>query len=272
MIYFLVHLGSPFPSYIEFCIQQIYKKDNNCDIILCGDFDPLIKGKKYSFINSKELNIPAEINYFHHDPNPLWQNSLKRIFAINSFMQKENIEGIIHFDNDVMVYEDFNKIQNAFKRKNYITPHKHTEFTFGFSFLNNKDEFNILTERIQSTIQIGEQGVRRLTGDEAHEMRLLNFCGSDLIESLPTHPEIGCINNFVFDPSSYGQYAGGTPNGHPPGFVDRTQLVGSYFETKPQIVYNKERDIFNYMYKDKSYNIFNLHIHSKKLNEFYHEA
>ena len=272
MIYFLVHLGSTFPSYVESCIRQIHKKDNNCEIILCGDFKPNIESKKCYFINSIELNIPIETNYFRHDPNPLWKNSLMRIFAINSFMQKENIEGIIHFDNDVMIYEDFYKIQNNFKRRNYITPHKHTEFAFGFSYLNNKEKFNVLTEKIQSTIQLGEQGVKQLTGDEAHEMRLLNFCGEDLIEPLPTHPEIGSINNFVFDPSSYGQYIGGTPNGHAPGFIDRSQLVGSYFESKPQIIYNKERDIFHYIYKDKTYDIFNLHIHSKKLNEFYHEA
>jgi hypothetical protein len=272
MIYFLTHLGCDFPAYIEYCVKQIIKKDSNFKIYICGDTEPKFIKEKYTFINSRELDIPTNSSYMVNDPNPLWRNSILRIFAINSFMQKENIEGIIHFDNDVMVYEDFTKIQNKFGRKNFITPHKHTEYSFGFSYLNNKDDFNILTQRINELINLGENNVRKLTGDETHEMRLLNFCGKDLIEPLPVHPAINNMENFIFDPSSYGQYIGGTPNGHAPGFIDKTQLVGSHFKVTPHILYSKKEDIFYYGYNNELYKIFNLHVHSKNLKNFYNET
>jgi hypothetical protein len=271
MIYFLVHIGGNFPDYTKYCVNQIYKKDNNCKIYLCGDTKPNFIDKEYIFINVNELDLPLDNNYLLNDPNPLWRTSLMRIFAINSFMQKTGIEGIIHFDNDVMIYDNFSNIKDKFGKKNYITPHKTTEYAFGFSYLNNKDDFNKLSEKIKETIILGEGEVRRRTGDEAHEMRLLNFCGKDLIESLPVHPELDSVEKFIFDPSSYGQYIGGTPNGHAPGFVDETQLVGSFLKQKPTIMYSKKEDAYYLPYKDNNYKIFNLHIHSKKLNDFYNE-
>jgi hypothetical protein len=268
MIYLLTHIGGKFPEHVKYSIRQIHRKNSNCTIYLCGDIKPDFIDEKYTFIHTSELNIPYT-NYLINEPNPLWYGSLMRIFLINSFMQKENVEGIIHFDNDVMIYSDFTKLINQLDRKNYITPHKYTEYTFGFSYLNNKDEFNILTDRIIETIAHGESKVRQITGDEIHEMRLLGLCGTDLISPLPVHPEIGSINEFIFDPSSYGQYIGGTPNGHSPGFIDKTQLVGNYFsEQKPDIIYNPEDEIFHYRYADKIYKIFNLHVHSKKLEMF----
>ncbi len=271
MIYFLVHLGGNFPEYTKYSVNQIYKMDCKCKIYLCGDIKPDFIDKDFTFINISELDITSNNNYFTNDPNPLWRTSLLRIFAINSFMQKYNIEGIIHFDNDVMIYDNFNKIKKYFKRKNYITPHKETEYAFGFSYLNNKDDFRKLSNKIKKIIEGGESEVKKLTGDEAHEMRLLNFCGKGLIESLPTHPEINDIDGYVFDPSSYGQYIGGTPNGHPPGFVDETQLIGTLLKNNPNIFFNREDNSYYLSNNNKLYKIFNLHIHSKKLNEFYYE-
>ena len=271
MIYFLVHLGGSFPEYTKYSVNQIYKKDRKCKIYLCGDVKPDFIDKDFTFIDINELDITSNNNYFANDPNPLWRTSILRIFAINSFMQKYNIEGIIHFDNDVMIYDNFNKIKKYFKKKNYITPHKTTEYAFGFSYLNNKDDFKKLSDKIQKIIEKGENEVKKLTGDNAHEMRLLNFCGEGLIESLPVHPEINDVAGYVFDPSSYGQYIGGTPNGHPPGFVDETQLIGTFLKNNPNIVFNKEDNLYTLLNNNKVYKIFNLHIHSKKLNEFYYE-
>jgi hypothetical protein len=264
MIYLLVHLGSKFPAHIKDCLHQIYKKDKNCQIYLIGNIKPDFIEQDFIFVNVEDLDVPRE-SYFSNNNNPLWHNSLMRVFAINSFMQKNNIEGIIHFDNDVMIYSDFTELKHLFENKNYITPHKTTEYTFGFSYLNNKQEFNILCERILKLIGLGEFNVKNLTGDEAHEMRLLGFCGSNIIKDLPTHPQINNVQEFIFDPSSYGQFVGGTPNGHLPGFIDKTQLGGSLFTEPPNIRYNKEEDIFYYIYNNTEYKIFNLHVHNKDL-------
>ena len=56
-------------------------------------------------------------------------------------------------------------------------------------------------------------------------MRLIGFYGHDLITKLPVYPNTETYGNFIFDPSSYGQYLDGTPNGHSPGFIDKEQIA-----------------------------------------------
>lgn len=270
MKYFLVHLGGEFPLYTKHCVKQIHKHDKEAEVLLCGNINPTFIDEKYTFINSDDLDLPT-FDYLKNDPDPLWHTSVMRIFVINAFMQKTDIDGLIHFDNDVMIFGDFNKIEKNFNKENYITPHKETEYAFGFSYLNNKEKFNEITKRIYETILLGESEVRRLTGDQAHEMRLLGFCCSDLIKDLPVHPSIGNIENYIFDPSSWGQHIGGTPAGHSPGFIDKEQIVGNILSNlpeKPTLLYDPSADSYHLKHENHIYKIFNLHVHSKKLDSF----
>ena len=266
MRYFLFHKGENLPEYIIDCIEQINTQDKNADIYFCSNVYSKIP-YKHNFVTFEELELP-NFNYFKNDPNPLWYTSLLRIFAINAFAQKYG-DDFIHFDNDVMLYGDFSIIKKYFDKKNYITPHKDTEFAFGFSYINNKNEFQQLTDNIYEMMKKGEDEVRRLTGDQIHEMRLLGYCNNGLIQSLPIHPKLGNINNIIFDPSSWGQYVGGTHNGHPPGFIDNEQIAGKIFlEDKPKVRFDKKNNKMYVKYNDKHYQLFNLHIHSKKLKSF----
>lgn len=270
MTYFLFHLGDSFPPYIKHSISQIYKHDKKANVYVCGQSVPDFIDSRATFIHSDDLALP-NFSYLKNDPDPLWHTSLMRIFAINNFMQAQDIEGVIHFDNDVMLFGDFNKIKEHFDNENYITPHKRTEYAFGFSYLNNRKKFKTLTERIYDLIKQGEDKVKSLTGDEAHEMRLLGYCSNNLIQPLPVHPSLGSIDGCIFDPSSWGQYAGGTPAGHAPGFIDSKQLVGSILvneNIKPTLLYKEDHDTYHIKYNDNIYQIFNLHIHSKNLNAF----
>lgn len=265
MRYFLFHQGVDIPDYIIHCINQINIQDNNADIYFCSNV--YLHNDKVNFIDLNSLNLP-DFNYFKNDPNPLWFTSLLRIFAINAFAQQYG-DNFIHFDNDVMLYGDFSNIKEHFDKKNYITPHKDTEFAFGFSYINNKDLFNDLTNNIYEMLKKGEDEVRRLTGDQIHEMRLLGYCNNGLIEPLPVHPKLGNIENIIFDPSSWGQYVGGTHSGIPPGFIDNEQIAGKIFlENKPEIRFDNKNNKMYVKYNDELYQLFNLHIHSKKLNSF----
>jgi hypothetical protein len=166
----------------------------------------------------------------------------------------------------VLVYYSSNNLIDL-EDENYLTQHKTTEYTFGFSVFKNLDKFNNLVENLYNLILIGEQNVRQLLG-ETHEMRLLGHCGANLITPLPGHPKLTTpFNNFIFDPSSYGQFIDGTPAGHPPGFIDKSQLIGSVFDLEqPTIYFQDKKPIL--IYKEKDYKIFNLHMHSKKLQKY----
>jgi len=262
MIYFLVHIGK-IPTHLTHCIDQILKIDSLAKVYLASDNNPNREDVEYITLN--DLCVPNIGSYLKNDPDPLWHTSLMRIFYINSFLQLKG-EPIIHFDNDVLIYEPFEKISSSLTKGIYITPHRDNEYTFGYSHISDADKFNELSIKIHDTIMSGEANVKRALG-EAHEMRLLGHCGANIITDLPVYPSLGDISNYIFDPSSYGQYIGGSPNSESPGAIHKHQIVGNmlsinssdsiHFDKKPYIIHD-----------NKQYEIFNLHIHSKNLKKF----
>jgi hypothetical protein len=165
----------------------------------------------------------------------------------------------------VLYYNDPEILKDKIKKEIYITPHKQTEYAFGFSIINNKEKMSNITERVFDIVRLGEDVARSITGDEIHEMRLLGHIDDGIITKLPVLPDELNEFNFIFDPSSYGQYIGGTPNGHAPGFIDRDQYVGSKLTNDIQIIFDGAPYIIA---NNKKYNIFNLHIHSKNLSKY----
>ena len=262
MNYVLVSLGC-IPHHLPYCIDQLQTLGDGNKIILCTDIPFNRDGVET--ININELDIINPGNYLRNNPDPLWFTSLYRVFVLNAYFNKTK-EPFVHFDNDVLVFYSSNNL-NDLASENYLTPHKSSEYTFGFSVFKNLDKFNELTKRIYNLIEMGEPYVKQLL-NETHEMRLLGHCGSDLIKSLPGHPMISePYKDFIFDPSSYGQFVDGTPAGHPPGFIDKGQLLGSILaQEQPTIFLQDKKPILTY--KEKNYKIFNLHVHSKNLQKF----
>lgn len=263
MNYVLVSLG-PTPKHLKNCLQQILTIDRNKTVYLITDQNIICND--ITIININEFVLPDLGNYFKHNPDPLWYTSLLRIFYLNAFLQIKK-EPIIHFDNDVLIYYPSSVIDLYTKNEIYITPHKTTEYTFGFSVLKNIEKFNILTEKIYNFVLLGEQKVKEVL-QETHEMSLLGACSKDLIKDLPTHPFFTrTFGDFIFDPSSYGQFIDGTPAGHLPGFIDNTQLVGSVFNKYPPKINFIDKKPYLY-YGGGIYKLYNLHIHTKQLQKF----
>jgi hypothetical protein len=262
MNYVLVSLGS-IQSHLYDCIKQLQSLNDGNKIILCTDVDFYCNG--VDVVNVNDLDIRPIGSYLKYDPDPLWHTSLYRIFVLNAFFNRTNAP-FVHFDNDVLVYYSSNNLTDL-DDNNYLTQHKTTEYTFGFSVFKHPVKFNRLVENIYNLITTGEQNVKQLLG-ETHEMRLLGHCGIDLITPLPGHPKIATsFNNYIFDPSSYGQFIDGTPAGHPPGFINKEQLIGDIFDQEqPTITFRDKKPILTY--KEKDYKIFNLHVHSKRLQKF----
>jgi hypothetical protein len=263
MNYVLVSLGKT-PNHLKSCIQQIINVDSNKPIFLITDQNiQNYFSNKLTIINANELKMPDIGNYFKYDSNPLWYTSLLRVFYLNAFLQIKK-EPLIHFDNDVLVYYSANIANNLTQDGVYLTPHKTTEYTFGYSVIKNIDKFSALTEKIYDTVLQGEQKIRSML-DQPHEMRLLGYCGKDIITPLNVHPYTDPSCEYIFDPSSYGQFVDGTPNGHSSGFIDPSQFVGEIFTRfTPQVIFNNKRPIL--VFNNKEYKIFNLHIHSKRLS------
>lgn len=271
----LFHKG-PIPTHLKYCLRQIIKTQTNYQIFLLTDNNIVIEGVRVININALKVNV-GDLSYYSNDTDPLWRTAFERFFYINSFIIENKIENVIHFDNDVLIYEDVNNfisIFHDFVEHIAITPHKETELVCGFMYIRKSDSLNILCEMLYKLAKHGEKELERVLKSMPHEMRLLSYIQentNDYIKSLPVSPyEPG--NNFydkfngVFDPSTYGQFFG---NNYKVKDVDVNRLADRFINNGvvPKIDKENKRP-FLVLPDNKKIPIFNLHIHNKKLQEY----
>lgn len=269
MNFILFHKGKNFPKHVSFCINQIKKTNPNCSIYFITDNSGCVDDDKIKIINTSELAVPDIGNYYINDVfSDLWRNAALRLFYIEAVIEKYNLENIIHFDNDVLIYEELSTLKSVFERFNIcITSHFEGQFVFGFSFIKNNNSLKLVNQHMLELLRLGEKELVKIIPDcMPHEMRLLGYINSklNLIEPLPIFP--GSKNysafNMCFDPSSYGQFIGGRA-------PEANHIIGKeIIDKKIQIGFNindkKPRGIYN----STPFNICNLHIHSKQLEKF----
>jgi hypothetical protein len=89
---------------------------------------------------------------------------------------------------------------------------------------------------------------------------------------IPQNPKSYCNNiqlfHSIFDGAALGQYLGGTPHGHQPGFVNETTVFNP---SKLQFTWKTDalgRSVPYVRSKGAYFRVNNLHIHSKKLWKF----
>ena len=80
-------------------------------------------------------------------------------------------------------------------------------------------------------------------------------------------PNFNEDHHYIFDPGSYGQYLGGTNNGHGSGFIDQKHMIGSAMLAEEINAEFNDRPYVIRMDGER-FQIFNLHVHSKNLERF----
>jgi len=283
MNFILFHKGKC-PVHLYYCIKQIYITQPNARIYLLTDDSTMLGFKDTFNLNDYTPNDLQSIGYYTTDHDPLWRTSFERFFYIRNFLAKHDItENIIHFDNDVLVYENIENIKDRLiKYVDHIgiTPHKDNEFVCGFMYIKKAISLHFLCDELLSLAKKGEKQLEKELGSMPHEMRLLGEIGkmTSLITPLPVSPLEPGNNNFdifngVFDPSTYGQYIGGTHSGQGQDketvhlksrerFIDRhvNENFKPYFDSelkRPYLLFNGKKII-----------IYNLHVHSKNLKDY----
>jgi len=271
MNFVLVHLGDKIPNHFKYCIKQILYTNPNSDIYIITNMDILVDNFRINIINTKDLIIPDIGGYYQNDPmSALFRNAMLRIFYINEFMNKHNMENVIHFDNDVLIYEEMDNFKDQLNKFNFlITPSNDKDYTFGFSYFKNNQKLNIVAEKLKELVLQGEAKLEQDLKTMPHEMRLLkyvneinNFSIIDLFPILPEglHSTNYNLFNMCFDPLPYGQFLGGlAPEPHHyigQNVINGTVKIG-FKNKKPYGLYN-----------NKEYKIANLHVWGKQLNNF----
>jgi hypothetical protein len=279
--FILFHKNSKLPGYIVECIRQIITTQINFKVYLLTDNNITFDNNNINVIdiNDIKIDILNEIDFYKHDRDPLWKTSFERFFYIDYFIRKNKLKNIVHFDNDVLIYKAVEDILTPLQ-KNIpnvgITKHKPHELVCGFTFINNENSLEKICFKL---LELAQQGVDNLkilfNGDMPHEMRLLGHISENWedIKILPSTPFDLDFSNYdcVFDPSSYGQYLGGTGNAikntiHPDNVY---RLVDRHIVNKKIIpIFDQTTKTPYIIYNDTHIPIFNLHIHSKQLREF----
>jgi hypothetical protein len=264
------HLGKV-PSYLIDSFRSIYEVEPSARLILITDQSIEIDGveilKIYDIASEQTLKV-LNMSLFSEDDNVLWRTSIFRVFLVRDCIKYLNLKNCYHFDSDVLLFEPSSKFEHLINDSDglSITYHTEDEVVFGFSKfgdINKIDKIcNILCE-----IVFDEQKQKEYASIMPNEMQLLGGIYKrrpDLIKRLDVFPN---ENGIVFDPSSYGQYLGGTNNGHPPGWYGNHHVVGREIGEgilTPMIVNNKpcvEKT-------GEKYPLANLHIHCKNTERF----
>jgi hypothetical protein len=272
--YIYCHIGVKPPEHLLDSIQSIRIVDVNAKIYLITDQDFQLDSVhilQVENIISNQTRLVMNMKLFKKESNPLWRTSIFRIFLIRDAISYLGISYCYHFDSDVLLFMPSTKFETTISDFNglYITPCNSNEYVFGFSrfgSLSKTEEICLILKKI-----IFNRFIRRnYFVSMPNEMQFLAGIAKkrpDLIKTLDIIPNNGL--KFIFDPSSYGQYFGGTHSGNAPGFAQNTHYIGKEIingNIIPLMLENKPYAQISHI----NYPIVNLHIHSKKTKNFIH--
>jgi len=262
MNFVLFHVGSNLPNHFKYCVSKIWETNPNHNIHLITNINITIPNIKVININS--LKIPNIGSYYINDPNPLWRTAMLRIFYLQSYMERDNTTDVIHFDNDILIYENVDVIGSELRKNNFlISSADPLNYAFGFSYIKNAESLYKVTKALYDLVIQGEHRLEQQIGSMPHEMRLLKYINNDMyIKVLPILPTDIMFKdfNYCFDPSSYGQRFGGAQ-------PEIDKYIGAKIISNELILGFENRKPIGILNNNK-FKIFNLHMHNKKLEDF----
>jgi len=275
------------PDYIRTCIKQILSTNPESSIYLITD--KKIINDKVNCLNVNDFQITGDLfrNFkFFRNNNvkyhfELFTSSAFRFLFIEELCRQKQLKNIFTFDNDVLVYGKFsNFISNIDKKYEVaITQSVTNEYICGFNYYRDYNSLVPIAGDFKAFLNYSEHDLKEIFKDNfkagfISEMSLLYYIIKERkipTQVLPSYPE---KNNFncIFDPITYGQTLGGRSPAlieKEESFIDKNHILGNclsnneirvVFENKKPLVYNnKTKEVFE---------LFNLHVHSKKLNIF----
>ena len=231
-------------------------------IIKLIDVDTL--NDSFMFLNNTSLDKSFR--------NGFWYLTSLRFFYIYEFMQKYDITDVIHLENDVLIYYNCEELFNLVNKKFLYIP------------------FDSYNRNIASIMYIPNKTIYKSILDcyDFNKNDMENFAliknKTGLIQNFPiflkninlSEEQMFVSKNselfpYIFDAAAIGQYLGGVDprnkSGNTKGFVNETCVIKyNNYNIYIEIVNEIKKPFI--LIEDKKIPIFNLHIHSKNLQEF----
>lgn len=268
------------PEYTKYSIEMA-RKNNPCVPIdfICSEYQDCFKDYDITWIDQKQLANGELLKSFnqvcdfkrHGKPNTVypsshdfWHRTAERIFYLQEYVSRNVFTDIFHLENDVLIFYPVEaSLPDTSGEKISVIRMSHTHTTFAYCHIPRSKLLEKLCLAFIEMLEfIGENNMMTHGGyDHISEMSLLNLAlRNNIVRSFDILPN---GSRYVYDPGSYGQYFGGTNNGHGPGFTDPTHYIGSAIISK-----TIEPFLENGKPMTGNTKIFNLHIHSKNLKDF----
>lgn len=222
----------------------------------------------------KKLDNIINTKWYRYKKNPFWYNTSIRVILLCLYVRNNNLKNVTHVEADNIIYAQNTKILDSFFQDGEYGFCNEAPYSSAPSLIFIKDA-EAADSLLRKHIQLYEKGESNLGqyvgyyGNYITDMALLDIIyryrkNYKMLPCLPFGPvsENYETLQYVFDPTSYGQYICGTNNGAPPGFIDFKHYIGHAVESRYiQIKFNTKPYIF---FEEKEIPIYNLHVHNKK--------
>jgi hypothetical protein len=284
----LCHIGNTWPDHINTCINhtrqwfggKIYIIVNRANINCINNTVDIVEIESLYSTFLDEFN---KIDFFSaYGLGGFWRYAFERLLLLEALMAKKNLEEVIHIENDVLIYYDPLTINFRCWYKNRVAfnPLGDNYCTAAHIYVDNHKSLSIINGLLINLIRLGTS---KLAGmfpgiSPINEMMLLSIL---LKQKQISYLPINVIGNYsdnlddfnmVFDPASWGQYIGGTPQGHESGILFDHHWIGLDMKNRSiEIKWKrdeKERKFPLLCYNNREYKFANLHIHNKKLFQY----
>jgi len=292
----LIHIGSDIPPYMIDCVEQARKfYDGNLFAIMPQRSLEIHKDQFHAhncsvFSVEELLGHDVCIEFFKKSSlltGDFWTFTFQRLFLLQSLIDQYGLEDVVHIENDVLIYEDIQKLLISF-RECYsdsvaITPVGPDHDSAALIYVHKVENLGKMNDALLRLMGEDRAKLVRLTKqDMISEMTLLRLLhGQDpgIVQYLPILPEGEFSTNVdkfdcIFDGASWGQYMGGTPNGSlgpgmglPHHWIGR-EIVAKRHDVIWNLIGGKRIPHVRDNLTGKMHKICNLHIHCKRLKEF----
>jgi len=252
------------PEYTYVSIEQTKKITGKDSILLTNKDFNIFKNEIQEFFNVCKKGFPS----FYKDS--FWLLTFLRLYIVFLYVKHNNISKFVHLENDNLIYNTFSVFENL-PTGCYFTKVGPYCGSSGLMYCNDIEKFNNVINKMLLLIEKGESVVRSYTSyDFLSEMILIDLLvQANIAEYLPLFPDDKYfdLTNTVFDGASYGQYIGGTNNGHGPGWYGPNHYVGQKLYNKDISISFKDKNP-SINYSSQQVSVYNLHIHSKNLKQY----
>lgn len=281
----LVSIGN-FQEYILTNIKQLIRLEHKNIYVITNSqfFDKFSEyASKIHLIDASKLedkfNYHQKTSMNANFRDAFWVFTSSRFFYIYAFMQKYQIEDVIHLENDVPIYYNCDTLIPLLNKKYlYIPMDSYNRAIASIVYIPNEK----ILEKILDIYEFNKNDMENFSiiSNKIPEcFEQFPICHQDCCQSEEYSYVTKNYNKFgiIFDAAAIGQYLGGVDprniQGDTRGFINETCVIkyNKYdfeWETDNDTGIRRPILVDPYMNDGKRIRIFNLHIHCKDLEKF----